>query len=116
MFGWCPMPMNRPSVSAELSALVLRWRSFTPTTCPTSTPSTSATSMFQRNETLGCAMARSCMIFDARSSSLRCTMVTCDANLVRNSASSMAVSPPPTTITRFPRKKKPSHVAQADTP
>ena len=31
-------------------------------------------------------------------------------------ASSMAVSPPPTTATSEPRKKKPSQVAQADTP
>jgi hypothetical protein len=30
--------------------------------------------------------------------------------------SSMALSPPPTTMTFFPLKKKPSHVAQAETP
>jgi hypothetical protein len=39
-----------------------------------------------------------------------------DANLVRKVASSIAVSPPPTTTTSLPLKKKPSHVAHADTP
>ena len=61
-------------------------------------------------------MTRVAMILEARNSSRRWTMVTFEANLVRNSASSMAVSPPPTTISSWSRKKKPSHVAQADTP
>src|SRR5574341_1554060 len=43
-------------------------------------------------------------------------MVTSLANLVRKVASSMAESPPPTTITGRPRKKKPSQVAQELTP
>ena len=38
------------------------------------------------------------------------------ANFVRKSASSTAELPPPTTATCFSLKKKPSHVAQADTP
>src|SRR3972149_6434825 len=42
--------------------------------------------------------------------------VTCDANRVRNVASSSAESPPPTTAIGLPRKKNPSHVAQGDTP
>ena len=37
-------------------------------------------------------------------------------NFVRKVASSIAVSPPPTTTTSLPRKKKPSQVAQAETP
>jgi hypothetical protein len=45
------------------------------------------------------------MIFDARSVSRRCTMVTLLANLVRNTASSIAESPPPTTAISWPRKK-----------
>ena len=45
----------------------------------------------------GFARALSCMIFDARSVSRRCTTVTLDANRVRNIASSIAESPPPTT-------------------
>src|SRR5204863_85793 len=38
------------------------------------------------------------------------------ANLVRNVASSMAESPPPTTTTFLSLKKKPSQVAHAETP
>ena len=56
------------------------------------------------------------MIFDARSSSRRWTTVTLVANLVRKTASSMAVSPPPTTTSSLSRKKNPSQVAQAETP
>ena len=56
------------------------------------------------------------MIFDARSSSRRCTSVTLVANFVRKIASSIAESPPPTTAMGFSRKKNPSHVAQVLTP
>ena len=56
------------------------------------------------------------MIFEARSWSRRCTMVTLLANLVRKVASSMAVSPPPTTMSSLSLKKNPSQVAQAETP
>ena len=56
------------------------------------------------------------MIFDARNSSRRCTIVTFDANFVRNVASSIAESPPPTTTSSRSRKKKPSQVAHAETP
>ena len=58
----------------------------------------------------------SSMIFDARKASRRCSNVTLDAKRVRNSASSMAESPPPMTAIGLPRKKKPSHVAQLETP
>ena len=51
------------------------------------------------------ARAFSCMIFDARSVSRRCTTVTLLAKRVRNSASSIAESPPPTTAISWPRKK-----------
>ncbi len=37
-------------------------------------------------------------------------------NFIKNNASSIAVSPPPTTTTSFPLKKKPSHVAHDETP
>jgi hypothetical protein len=56
------------------------------------------------------------MIFDARSASRRWISVTLVANLVRNSASSTAESPPPTTAISDPRKKKPSQVAQVERP
>ncbi len=57
------------------------------------------------------------MIFEAaRSSSRRWISETVVANLVRKMASSMAESPPPMTAIGFSRKKKPSQVAQVDTP
>ena len=73
-------------------------------------------SLSQRKLILWFLNARSCMIFEARSSSRRWMIVTLSANLVRNVASSMAESPPPTTAMSWPRKKKPSQVAQVDRP
>ena len=71
---------------------------------------------FHTNSIFSFFFARSCMIFDARSSSRRWSTFTLVANLVRKIASSIAVSPPPTTPTSLPLKKNPSQVAQADTP
>ena len=65
----------------------------------------SSTSEFHSNEIFGFANALSCMIFDARSVSRRCTTVTLEANRVRKMASSSAESPPPTTAIGLPRKK-----------
>ncbi len=79
-------------------------------------PRTSTTSVSQRNRIFGLAKARSCMIFEARRLSRRWTTVTDRANLVRNVASSIAVSPPPTTAMSWSRKKKPSQVAHQETP
>ena len=62
------------------------------------------------------AKARSCMIFDARSSLRRWTTVTLSPKRVRNDASSSAESPPPTTTIFWSRKKNPSQVAHVDTP
>ena len=56
------------------------------------------------------------MIFEARNSSRRCTIVTCDAMRARKRASSIAESPPPTTTMCLSLKKKPSQVAQVETP
>ena len=56
------------------------------------------------------------MIRDARNSPRRCTTVTLEAKRVRNVASSIAVSPPPTTTIALSLKKKPSQVAHAETP
>jgi hypothetical protein len=52
------------------------------------------------------------MIAEARNSGLRWTMLTLPANFARNVASSMAVSPPPTTSVSASRKKAASQVAQ----
>ena len=60
----------------------------------------------------GWARARSSMIFEARNSSRRWTSVTLAANLDRKIASSIAESPPPTTIVWLSRKKAASQVAQ----
>ena len=76
----------------------------------------SSTSLFHANSILGLAKAFSCMIFDARSVSRRCTTVTFEANFVRKIASSIAESPPPMTAIGLPRKKNPSHVAHVETP
>ena len=56
------------------------------------------------------------MIAEARNSGRRWTTLTLPANFDRKVASSMAVSPPPTTIVSAPRKKAASQVAQYDTP
>ena len=56
------------------------------------------------------------MICEARNSSRRLTSVTFVPKRVRNSASSNAVSPPPTTTICFSLKNEPSQVAQAETP
>ena len=76
----------------------------------------SATVAFSFQAIFGLCCARSSMILEARNSSRRCTTVTFVANFVRKVASSIAVSPPPTTTTSLPLKKKPSQVAQAETP
>ena len=72
--------------------------------------------MSQTNRIFSLENARSCMIRLARSESRRCTIVTERANRVRKVASSIAVSPPPTTTRSWSRKKKPSQVAHQDTP
>ena len=56
------------------------------------------------------------MIREARSSSRRWITVTLEAKRVKKMASSMAESPPPATAMCWSRKKKPSQVAQVDTP
>ena len=53
--------------------------------------------MFHRISIFGLFSARSCMILEARNVSRRWIRMTFDANLVRNVASSTALSPPPTT-------------------
>ena len=64
----------------------------------------------------GCSAARSCMIFEARNSSRRLTIVSSLANLEMKIASSIAESPPPITITLRSLKKAPSQTPQVETP
>src|SRR5204863_282505 len=72
----------------------------TPLPCP---PRIFSTTVSQSQAILGFLNARSCMIFEARRAPRRWTTVTLEANLVRKVASSMAVSPPPTTTARGSR-------------
>ena len=61
------------------------------------------TSLSQTHSILGFFIRRCCRIFSARSSLRRWISVTLLAKLVRNSASSTAVLPPPITTTSLPR-------------
>src|SRR6187397_51373 len=111
------MATNTPSASNVEISPVVTLRSLTPVTfLGSSVPTTSSSTEFHTTSTLGFLNRRSCMILSARKLSRRCTTTTFSAKLVRNSASSTAVLPPPTTTTRLPLKKKPSQVAQAETP
>ena len=113
------MPIKTPSVRSSLTAPVLTFLNLTAVTArfPLSfLPRISSTTEFQAKEIFGLRPAFSCMILDARSESRLWTIVTFVANLVRYVASSIAVSPPPTTTTSRPLKKNPSHVAHAETP
>ena len=74
------------------------------------------TTVFHSTLIFGLSSARSAMILLARNSSRRWMIVTVSANRVRNVASSIAESPPPTTTMCWLRKKKPSQVAQEETP
>ena len=65
---------------------------------------------------LSASRARSIMIAEARNSGRRCTTLTLPANFERKVASSIAVSPPPTTRVWASRWKAASQVAQYDTP
>ncbi len=83
-----------------------------------SPPCSSWTVVLQSIVILGLASTRSCMILLARSSSRRCSTKTWLPYLARKLASSMAVSPPPTTASGLLRNmgRAPSHTAQALTP
>ena len=65
---------------------------------------------------LGLLAARSSMIFEARNSSRRWTIVRSEANLEMKIESSIAESPPPITTTFSPLKKAPSQTPQVETP
>ena len=110
------MATNTPSTGTSRSAFVLTSRSTMPVTSPFWVSLIVSITLFQATVILGLARALSCMIFEPRSASRRCTSVTRDANFVRKIASSRAESPPPTTAMGLPLKKKPSQVAHVDTP
>ena len=116
-FGSWPMATKTPPMGISLTSPVRVSRRRTPVTPGLgSSPRISSMTALVMNSIFGLRRARSSMIFDARNSSRRWTMVTLGANRVRKVASSMAVSPPPTTTRSRPLKSAPSQVAQADTP
>ena len=114
VFGRWPMATNRPVTGRAVTESVLTLRSDAPSSL--SLPTRPSTTVSQTTSIFGLLNARSCMIFDARKASRRWIIVTLLANLVRNVASSMAESPPPTTAISWPRKKNPSQVAQVERP
>src|SRR5437868_6975946 len=114
--GEWPMAAKRAPMGSSRTLPLLVSLVRTPRTPSFLSPSTSITSWFHSQAIFGFALARCCITLLARRSSRRWITVTLLVILVRNSASSMAVSPPPTTPTSLPRKKKPSQVAQAETP
>ena len=110
--GIWPMPRNIKLTGSSSTTPVAVLRRRRPFTSFSSTPSTSSTTVLVRNSILSCALARSSMIGEARNLSVRLISVTLLAKRVRNSASSMAESPPPITAIGLPDAKKPSQVAQ----
>src|SRR5215207_6072284 len=108
------MAAKKPSSSISRSSPVVTFLTRMPST--PSSPRMSWTTLSVRKVILGLLRARSSMILEARNWSRRWIRMTSEANLERNVASSIAVSPPPTTATFLSLKKKPSQVAQPLTP
>ena len=79
---------------------------------PSAPASKRATVKGVTNSMFSACRARSSMIADALNSSRRFTIFTSLANLARKVASSIAVSPPPTTTVGLSRKNEASQVAQ----
>mmetsp|Transcript_24450 Transcript_24450/g.58234 ORF Transcript_24450/g.58234 Transcript_24450/m.58234 type:complete len:248 (-) Transcript_24450:226-969(-) len=79
-------------------------------------PSKASTTAFQITLILSWLSTRSASTLLALKASLRWMTVTLLEVRARTRASSMAVSPPPTTTTSFPAYRKPSHVAHVLTP
>ena len=80
----------------------MRFLTIAPVTPLPGPPRTFSITLSSSHATFGLAFARVCMALLARSSARRWTIVTFEANLLRKDASSMAVSPPPTTRTSLP--------------
>ena len=111
------MATNRPSTASSFSAPVLRLRS--------RTLETDAGGWIVHVDDFGVPLegdlrVRERLVLHDLRGRGACrgdgSTVTCEAKRVRNVASSIAESPPPTTAIGLPRKKKPSQVAHVDTP
>ena len=108
------MATNRPLTSRRCVSPDFTLRTCRASVC--AAPSMPTTSESHTKVIFGCSRARRCMISEARMESRRWMMVTEEAKVVRNSASSRAESPPPTTAIGFSLKKNPSQVAHQLTP
>ena len=106
--GFIPMYTKTPSASNVCSAPSLVDSKVTEPTLPSFSLIVFRV-WLQIKSILSFLNARSCKIFCARSSSLRCTIVTLSANFVRNVPSSTAESPPPMTNNFLFLKNAPSH-------
>ncbi len=107
--------MNTPFAGSSPVSPLTTLRMLTEVT-PLPSPLMRSTTVFIITSIAGFSSVRSTMICEARNWSRRCSSVTDEPKRLRNPASSIAESPPPTTTIGLPRKKKPSHVAQNETP
>src|SRR4028119_2345719 len=108
------MAAKKPSTGRVFSSPVFAFLMRTPSTVVS--PRISSTVVSVRKVIFSFFSALSSMILDALNSSRRCMRKTSSANLASTPASSIAVSPPPTTATLFPLKKKPPHLGPPHTP
>ncbi len=97
-----PMAMKIPPQGTSLTSPVLTFFTIAPVTPFPGPPRTFSITLSRSHATFGLAFAWVCMTLLARSSARRWTIVTFEANLLRKDASSIAVSPPPTTSTSLP--------------
>ena len=105
--------MNAPAIGElALSPVSMLRRRATRSNGPVRRPWNSSTTYGVSNSMFSIARARSSMIFEARNSSRRWTIVTFEANFARKIASSIAESPPPTMIVVLLAKNAASQVAQ----
>ncbi len=102
MFGVCPIAMKIPPPGTSRDSPVFRFLTTAPVTPLPAPPRIFSITLSSSHAIFGLALARACIALLARSSARRCTIVTFVANLVRKRASSIAVSPPPTTNTSLP--------------
>ena len=96
--GSWPIAMNAPAIGSSLVSPVSVLTSSARSSWPFSPARKALTVYGVRNSMFSVVCARSSMIFEARNSSRRFTIVTLDENFARKIASSIAESPPPTMI------------------
>lgn len=114
VLGLFPIAMNSPWMGISVSVPLMVSVSLIPST--RFSPVMFVTCLFQMKSILGFVSALCCIILEARSLFPRCMMWTLSANRVKNSASSIAESPPPTTAISLFLKNAPSQVAHQETP